>query len=162
MISVVVVGLGQNAAGDDAVGLWVARQLVKEGIPARESGDATLLLDLVAQGQHVIVVDAVVCAAVSGTVMQLTPDALASGAVSPVSCHGLGVAQVLELARLLYGDAASRIAIVAISIARPSGMSEQLSASASAAIPEACALVRRLLERTQAGLSNCDGSERHA
>lgn len=142
----VVVCFGQSAAGDDAVGLWVARRLVEEGLAARESGDATVLLPLLAQGQHVIVVDAVVCAAPSGKVMHLTPGALASGGVSPVSCHGLGVAQVLELARLLYGDDAACVDIVAIPIARPNDVSDQLSAEASAAIPDACSLVRQLLD----------------
>jgi hydrogenase maturation protease len=144
-VTAVVVGFGQQAAGDDAVGLWVARQLVKQGIPARESGDATLLLPLLAEGQHVIVVDAVVCAAASGAVMHLRPEALASAGVSPVSCHGLGVAQVLEMAQQLYGDAVGRVDIVAIPIARPSRVSDRLSAEASAAIDAACALVHQLL-----------------
>jgi hydrogenase maturation protease len=144
-MTALVVGFGQQAAGDDAVGLWVARQLVKQGIPARESGDASMLLPLLAEGQDVIVVDAVVGAAGSGAVMHLRPEALASAGVSPVSCHGLGVAQVLEMAQQLYGDAIGRVDIVAIPIARPSRVGDPLSAAASAAVDEACALVRRLL-----------------
>lgn len=146
----VVVAFGQELAGDDAVGLWVARRLVADGIPARESADATLLLDLLAQGLPLIIVDAVVSAAGSGEVMQLRPAQLASAGVSPVSCHGLGVAEALELAALLYPERAFSVDIVAIPIARPTSPLAPLSAHAQAAIADACTLVRQLLrERAQ-------------
>jgi hydrogenase maturation protease len=153
----VVVGFGQDAAGDDAVGLWVARRLAHEGIPARESGDATLLLPWLAQGQHVVIIDAVVAAADSGTVLHLRPEALAQSGVSPVSCHGLGVVQALEMARLLYGEVAANVDIVAIAIDRPTRQSQLLSAAASAAIDPACELVRELLLRNERQ-SKSDGS----
>lgn len=140
-----VLGLGHPAAGDDAVGLWVARALARDGIAAREAGDATLLLSLLEEGQRVIVVDAVVTAAGGGEVVHLRPDALARAGVTPLSCHGVSFAQALELAQLLYPDAGARIDIVAIPIARPTRVSDQLSARAAAQIAAGCALVRRLL-----------------
>jgi hydrogenase maturation protease len=141
-----IVCFGQRGAGDDAVGLCVAQQLAREGVAARTSGDATLLLDLLAQGQRVIVVDAVVCTQPQErSVLHLRPAALASAGVSPVSCHGLGVAEALALAEVLYGASASDVDIVAIPIARPLRAIEQLSAAAQAAVPQACALVHELL-----------------
>jgi hydrogenase maturation protease len=140
-----VVGLGQATAGDDAVGCWVARALVAQGIAARESADATLLLSLLEQGEHVILVDAVVAAIPVGSVLHLRPEALARAALSPVSSHGLSVAQALQLGRTLYPDACAQLDIVAIAIARPCEQATTLSTPVRAALGEACALVQRLV-----------------
>ena len=48
------VGIGQPAAGDDAVGLLVARALAAQGVAALESTDATVLLPLLAEGRSVV------------------------------------------------------------------------------------------------------------
>ena len=139
-----VVGFGQDAAGDDAIGLRVARALAAEGITARAASDATLLLSLFERDERVIIVDAVVAPLPVGCVVQLRPGALESAQVSPVSSHGLSVSQALELGRTLYPQAYAQVEIVAIVIARPRMRTSTLSERARAALDEACALVRRL------------------
>ena len=140
-----IVGMGHPAAGDDAVGLWVARALAAQGYAARESLDATLLLSLLEHGERVILVDAVVADVPEGSVMHVRPEALARAAWSPVSSHGLSVAQAIELGRRLYPEACEQLEIVAIAIARPQVQTTTLSAPVRAAVDDACALVRRLL-----------------
>lgn len=137
----VVVGIGQLAAGDDGVGLLVARVLAARGHEVRESADASILLGLFEAGCRVVLVDAVVGGGPPGTVMRLGPRELAAG-VAPLSSHGLGVAETLELARTLYGEPA--IAIVGVAIDRPEHASLAVSPAVAAAIEAAAALVAAL------------------
>jgi hydrogenase maturation protease len=145
-VTAVVVGLGQALAGDDGVGPAVARALAADGMDAHESGDASELLAILAEGRPVVVVDAVVGGGRPGDVLHLRGGALAPG-VRPISSHGLGVAEALELARALHGDDAVRVEIVGVVIERPrapgSGMSG-MSPAVAAAVAPAAALARRL------------------
>jgi hydrogenase maturation protease len=118
----VIVGIGQPAAGDDGVGLLVARAVAARGHETRESADASILLTLFEDERRVVVVDAVVDGGVPGSVLQLDTGALASGP-APLSSHGLGVAEALALAGTLYGAACvARVAIVGVAIAVPAGL----------------------------------------
>jgi len=153
----VVVGIGQAVAGDDGVGLVVARALAARGVVVHESADASLLLSLLDDGRRdgrpdgrpdglrIVVVDAVVGGGAPGSVMRLDTRALASGP-TPLSSHGIGVAEAIELARTLYGDrAVSRVEIVGVAIDRPTGMEVGLSPAVAAAVEPAAALVASLV-----------------
>jgi hydrogenase maturation protease len=141
----IVVGIGQAAAGDDGVGLVVARALATRGLVVRESADASILLSLLDDGRRVVVIDAVVGGGAPGSVMRLDTRALASGP-TPLSSHGIGVAETIELARTLYGDrAVSRLEIVGVAIDRPTDMEVGLSPSVAAAVEPAAALVAALV-----------------
>lgn len=108
----VVLGIGREAAGDDGVGLLVARAVAAQGLSAVESADATVLLALLADGRRVILVDAVAGAAQAGEILHLRPDDLATGH-TPVSSHGIGVAAALALGGVFFGaDALHGIDIV--------------------------------------------------
>jgi hydrogenase maturation protease len=140
----VVVGMGQLAAGDDGVGILVARALAADGVPALESTDATVLLSLLAEGRKVVLVDAVVGQGRAGAVLQLRADELAGGP-APVSSHGLGVAETLALACALHGAGVlSGIAIVGVVVDRPPRLGAGLSPAVAAAVGPAAALARRL------------------
>jgi hydrogenase maturation protease len=150
----VIVGIGQLAAGDDGVGLAVARALAARGLPVRESADASILLALLEAGHRVVLVDAVAGGGPPGTVMQLDPDALVGGP-TPLSSHGISVAEAIALARTLYGDAAvARLAIVGIAIERPATHAVGLSPAVAAAASAAATLV--------AELASCDDRSRPA
>lgn len=141
----VIVGIGQLGAGDDGVGLAVARELAARGVPVRESADASILLALLEAGHRVVLVDAVVGGGPPGTVMQLDPDALVDGP-TPLSSHGIGVAEAVALARTLYGDAAgARLAIVGISIDRPAARGIGLSPAVAAAVGAGATLAAALV-----------------
>ena len=133
-MTAVIVGIGQPAGGDDAIGLVVARTLAARGFDARTCADASLVLALLAERRRVVIVDAVVGGGVVGTVRELTVAELAAGP-APLSSHGLGVAEALELARTLYG--APDVSIIGIVIAPPTRLALALSPPIAAAIDAA-------------------------
>ena len=101
-----IIGLGNQYRCDDAVGLVVARHL-KEAAPAHvrvleESGEGTALIELWKGAETVILIDAVHSGAKPGTVRRFD----AHGQPIPTrffhySTHAFGVAEAIELARVL-------------------------------------------------------------
>jgi hydrogenase maturation protease len=112
-----VVGVGNAARGDDAAGLLAARRL--GGVELE--GDPSTLVDLLDGADEAVVIDAVRSGAAPGTVHRFVvgdapPAAMPRGA----STHLLGLAEALELARVLgrlprratvYGIEGSRFAV---------------------------------------------------
>lgn len=144
MTAAIIVGIGQLAAGDDGVGLAVAHELAARGFAVRESADASILLALLEAGDRVVVVDAVVGGGSPGTVMQLDPGALGTGP-TPLSSHGIGVAEAIALARTLYRDETfARLAIVGVAIEQPATHAVGLSPAVAAAVGPAAALAAKL------------------
>lgn len=137
----VIVGVGQLAAGDDAVGLHVARSLAARGFEVRECADASVLLSLCEAARRIVLVDAVVGGGPPGTVIRLDARDLA-GTITPLSSHGLGIAEAVELARTLYGE--PRLDIVGISIDLPTHHAVELSPAVAAAIEPAATLAAAL------------------
>jgi len=139
-MTAIVVGIGQDAAGDDGVGLAVARVLAARGLEVLERADASIILELAAQRRPFVIVDAVVGGGPPGTVIRIEVDALNAGP-APLSSHGLGIAEALALARELYGEI--DVAIVGVVIEAPN-MWPGLSPTVAAAIEPAAALAARL------------------
>jgi len=142
-MTAIVIGIGEDAAGDDGVGRRVARRLADSGLEIRESADPSILLPLLEAGRQIVVIDAVVGGEPPGTVLQLAPGTLTNrpGRLS----HGLGVAETIALARTLYGDTAiARVAIVGVAIEPPTTGALELSPAVAAAIDEAASLARSL------------------
>ena len=129
-----VAGIGQRFAGDDGVGIAVARALLAPapppGVDVRELTDPSRLIDLGAGRKLVIVVDALLASPVAaaddpdasgrgavsvGDVLVLRPDELERGRATPVSSHGLGVAEALTLLAMLHPPA-PRIVLVGVVI----------------------------------------------
>lgn len=140
----VIVGIGQLAAGDDAIGMVVARVLAGRGFETRACADASVVLALLEAGRRVVVVDAVVGGGPPGTVLRLDPGDLAGGP-APLSSHGIGVAEAIELAGTLYGERiAAAVAIVGVAIDRPQRAALELSPAVAAAIEPAAVLAAGL------------------
>ncbi|MCI4368274.1 MAG: hydrogenase maturation protease [Thermoplasmata archaeon] len=120
-----VIGLGNERRGDDAVGLLVAtavRERLGQGARVFEcSGDLTKLLDMWADEPTVFVVDAVVSGSAPGTVHVVDLLALGEGSATPVtSTHGVSLSGAVALGRalgrlpgelFLYGVEASQLSI---------------------------------------------------
>ena len=145
-----VIGLGQPIVGDDGVGHAVIDWLRREGLPqsvtVRTAVDATDLIGCLACTGPVVVVDAVLGAGPAGRVLVLDPERLADGART-VSTHGMSVAQAIALARVLSPPGAgASVRIVAITIESLARGAPGLSAPVAAALPQAVAAVRSLLE----------------
>ncbi len=141
-----VIGLGQDFAGDDAIGLVVARQLQRSAaqVETITAKDATELVDLLATPVRVVLVDGVVGAGTPGRVFELDPAALDHGSAA-VSSHALGVAQAVELARALHGASMTpEVRFVGVAIARPTRSGEGLSPAVRSAVERAARLALAL------------------
>lgn len=121
MTGVLVVGVGNDLRGDDAVGLEVARRVSGEGCGARVAvlvGDAADLLELMRGEDRVVIVDAVAPSGRVGRIHRVDASRAWQGPRQPDgSTHALGVAEALELARVL-GSLPPRVTVFGIEGAR--------------------------------------------
>jgi hydrogenase maturation protease len=103
--STLIIGCGNPDRGDDAAGILVVRRLRSMGIPAQEqSGEALALMESWGKegNQPVILVDAVVTGMPAGTVtIWDARKAPVVGDYFRCSSHAFGVADAIELARIL-------------------------------------------------------------
>jgi len=97
-----IIGCGNRQRCDDGAGILVAESLRKLGVEAEtHPGEAADLIETWTDSDDVIVVDAVVTGAPVGTVQEWDGrELLVSGGTSD-STHGLGLAEAIELARVL-------------------------------------------------------------
>jgi len=98
----VVIGCGNLERGDDGAGILVAQRLRELGVGARvHTGEPLGLIDLWEYTNELILVDAAVTGAPAGTIHAWDGRRSLLVDKSPLSTHGLGVAEVIELARSL-------------------------------------------------------------
>ncbi len=114
-MKIVVVGTGQRLRGDDAAGLEAVRQWqatfppigLRQTVSRREVRVETVeliglgLLDLLAEAEAAILVDAVHSSAPPGTLLRLSPHEVSAFRPDSQSAHGWGVAETLQLGRSL-------------------------------------------------------------
>lgn len=142
-----VVGIGNAWAGDDGVGPEIVRQLAERLAEEPRACGRTIecltlalpptgLLDLVEGCDRLIVVDAMVSGAEPGALHRLAwrPGSLDARGVARASSHGLGVAEVIELAAAL-GRRPPRVELWGIEAAS-SAPGEGLSPPVAARAPE--------------------------
>lgn len=144
-----VLGLGNELAGDDAVGVLVARAARKEfpylADVVESSASGLALLDLLAGYERVVIVDAIRTGRrPPGTVVQLDLDRV--GRVVAPSTHQAGLAELAAVARGLGLSFPERTAVLAVEVADPFTLGAPLSAPVAAAIPELVRRVRELLQ----------------
>jgi hydrogenase maturation protease len=100
-----VIGVGNEHAGDDAAGRLVARALARLGCACDVTECTGLMTDLVPlmeERKAVVIIDACRSGAPIGTVHWLdVAGAPVPSGLRTVSSHGLGVAEAVELARSL-------------------------------------------------------------
>lgn len=111
--SVVVIGIGQSLRGDDAAGLEAVRQWSERFPETATRPEVRIeacelpglaLLDLFADAEAVILVDAVQSSAKPGTVHRLSMEELASFTAGSKSAHGWGVAETIQLRSQLTNE----------------------------------------------------------
>ena len=149
--STVVIGLGKPDRGDDAVGRLVAVRL-RDRVPdavtvVEQDGEATRLVDRLGGTASAILVDATISGAVVGTVhrFDVAHDPLPPGK-SGTSTHGLGLAEAIELARVL-GSLPPRCIVYAVEV-RSFELGSALSPEVAAAADE---VVERVLAEVRDG-----------
>jgi hydrogenase maturation protease len=143
---VVIVGVGNAYRGDDGVGLAVARKLrrrVAGDVAVREiEQEPTRLLDVWADADVALVVDAAASGAPPGTVHRFdVSDGPVPARVFRSSTHAFGVGDAVELARAL-GRLPERVVVFGVEGADFAGGTE-LSAPVEAAVDAVAAELER-------------------
>ena len=112
-MSQLVLGLGNRLRGDDGAGAEVAARV--RSVPSQQVNDPGTLLDIWSRSDDVIVVDAVYSGAPVGTIHRLSVEQSALPVTSATSSHAFGLAEVVELARVL-GKLPSSVRVYGIEI----------------------------------------------
>ncbi|MET7768324.1 hydrogenase maturation protease [Nocardia sp. NPDC005366] len=147
----VVIGVGNEFRRDDGVGLVVASELAELGLAdvvvTASDGELTELLDIWADAELAIVVDAVRCQpATPGRIRRTGVDALRAGQGS-TSSHAFGIQDALALGRVL-GAVPGALVVITVEAARVDfgvGLSEPVAA----AVPRAVEAVLTELKRAE-------------
>jgi hydrogenase maturation protease len=105
-MSTLIIGIGNEYRGDDAIGLLIARKLgdlhLKNVSIIEQSGEGMALMEALGSADTVIIIDASSSGAEMGTIFHI------NATVKPIqskffhySSHAFGVAEAIELARSL-------------------------------------------------------------
>ena len=151
MSSALIVCIGNDLAADDRVGYEIHLQLAKEELP--EGTQLTFLglggIDLIDQlngEEKLIVVDAVQFGVAIGTVHMLDWNNLPYMEPRPVSGHGIGVREAIEICKRIYPERVpGNTWLVGIEGCCFDELGCGLSPAVSKAIPEAVRTVLGLL-----------------
>jgi len=147
---IAIIGIGQSLRGDDAAGLTAVRQW-QEKFPETASRPEVrveaselpglALINLIADFDVAILVDAVQSNAAPGTIHRIGEKDLSAFSSDAKSAHGWGVAETLTLSRQLNQKlpAIRIIGIEAAQMVMGAGMSEAIEE----AIPLACEAIEQ-------------------
>lgn len=146
---VVVLAMGNDILGDDAVGLLAARALrytFPEHVDFVETGEAGLaLVELLEGYEKALLLDACVTMRHEvGTILEFGPDDF-SRVVAP-SPHYAGLPEILDLARRLEIAFPKEIRILALEVEDPFTVKEGLSSVVEKALPHFIARAREVLQ----------------
>jgi hydrogenase maturation protease len=144
-----VLGLGNELAGDDAVGVLVARAVredVQDVADVVESSAAGMaLIETLAGYERAIVVDAIVTGRnPPGTIVEMGMDEV--GSVVAPSVHQAGLSELAAVAARLGLGFPSRTRVLAVEVVDPYTLGARLSEPVAAALGE---LVRRVREQVR-------------
>lgn len=151
VVRLLVIGVGNADRGDDAVGLLVARRLSTLCSAAvrivEHSGEPTSLLAYLGDAECAILVDACMSGGPPGTINRFDVAAAALPQVEfGCSTHGMGLAEAVELARVL--GRFPRCCVVYAINGRSFEIGAALSPQVASAAEEAADLIWRELEDT--------------
>jgi hydrogenase maturation protease len=144
-----IIGVGNEWAGDDAVGIAVVRKVREFNgqVDLAEVNEPTQLIELLTGGADpVILIDALLDDGPAGRVVLIDPGRHNPLSKHLLSTHGVGVMEAVELARIAHSDRiARRILIIGITVQRTSshgrGLSAEVEAAVSGAARQALGLV---------------------
>jgi hydrogenase maturation protease len=153
---IVIIGVGNLLLKDEGVGVHVAQELQKKGLPSavevHDGGVAGIgLLDFFQGASKVLLIDAADMNLDAGAVVRFTPEEVAGKIDGPrFSVHEVGVLEVLDLAKAL-DQYPAEVVIFGIQ-PKEIGWGTELSPEVQASIPKA---VEAVWEEIDAG--NCWG-----
>lgn len=145
---VLVLGLGNVLLGDDGVGPLALARIERDyciplGVRLAEGGTLGLaLLAEIAEARHLILVDAVATEEAPGTLVRLDGEAVLDAVRDRLSVHQVGVADLLDAARLIGRYPASVVLLglvpgrIGLSVTRTCAVDHAIPALVSAVIEE--------------------------
>jgi len=149
-----VLGLGNDLLGDDAVGVMAVRELGRRlpdgAVDLCETAlHGLALMDFFIGYERAIIIDAIITGQHPvGTVLTLQPGDFAP--VAGPSPHYTGLPEVMALARAMKIPFPSEIAILAVEILGPTVIGARPSAAILAALPDVVDRVTATLDRWSA------------
>lgn len=151
---ILVLALGNDLMGDDAVGLLAARRLAAEVgdvADVEETGEAGLaLIELMSGYDRVLLLDAVVTGqAAPGEVVEVEVGALR--AVEAPSPHYAGLPEVFRLAGRLALPMPAELRILPMEVREPREVREGLTAPVEAGLPRLVAAARGIVRAWAGG-----------
>jgi len=160
-LRILLLGLGNDLLGDDAVGQIAAKRLepnISEEIDVAVSGEAGLALVERMEGyDRVLILDAIMTGThPPGTILEFTPDDL--GQVVAPSPHYAGIPEVIDLANRIGIVFPDQIHLLAMEISPVAEIREGLSPVIERCLPTYQVLGRRIL-RSWISASDADRSE---
>lgn len=146
---ILILGLGNDILGDDAVGLLAARRLrafLPESVDVLESAGGGLeLLDILEGYDRALLLDSIVTGrSAPGTILEFSSDDFQKVVAS--SPHYAGVPELLQMARQLRIPFPETIRILAVEVEDPYQIREGLTDSAAQALPALVMRARQVLE----------------
>lgn len=142
-----IIGCGNRDRGDDAAGVLVAERLRQLGMDVEiRRGEAAELIEAWSGADDVIVVDAVMTGAPPGSVFLWDGQHPPASHSSTASTHGLGLAEAIELARVL-GCLPIKLRVYGIE-----GRRFEIGVEVS---PEVKSAVERVVRRIEAEVKPC-------
>ncbi|THB76025.1 MAG: hydrogenase maturation protease [Desulfobulbaceae bacterium] len=152
MAKALVVCIGNDLVADDAVGYQIYNRLLKHALPEEVRvlllgvGGMALIEELKGE-QLLVVVDAVQLGSPAGTIHVLDWEQIPGNDLRPVSGHGIGVREALQVCRRLYPErAAEDIYLVGIEGSCFDQVGAPLTKGVEDALPDAVSEILRLLE----------------
>ena len=145
-----VLGLGNELAGDDAVGVLAARAVREDLADAADvvesSASGMALIEVLAGDERAVVVDAIMTGkSAPGTITEMGMDEV--GRVVAPSVHQAGLPELAAVAERLGLGFPSRTRVLAVEVVDPHTLGAPLSAPVVAALEEVARRVRDLVLR---------------
>ena len=142
---ILVLGIGNILLSDEGVGVHVIEKMrqvsMSEDVELVDGGTAGAdLLDVLAEREKVIVVDAVQADCEPGTVLRFTADELVQSSQDSMSLHELGLAEALTMTGQL-GCAPEDVVVFGIK-PKDIGYGLELSEEIAASVPKVVELVQ--------------------
>ena len=160
-IGLLVLGLGNVLLGDDGLGAAAIARIERDyrippGVRFEDGGTLGLsLLGLIADSDRVILVDAVRAEAPPGTLVRLDGADVADAVWNRLSPHQVGVADLLEAARLIdcYPSAVTLLGLVPevidLAVVRSSAVDSGLDELVAAVVGEVLSLGYRMVREPE-------------
>jgi hydrogenase maturation protease len=149
-MTILVLGLGNILLSDEGVGVRVVEALqeryrIPDGVDVVDGGTSGMdMLDMIANRDHLIVIDAVNTGEPPTTVLRLTGEAVPVFFRSKISPHQLGLSDVLAALRLLEAEPAGITLIGIVPAALDLGL--ELSPTIAAKLDDLVGMVRAELD----------------